>query len=247
MRNSAPLVALLGASVLLAPVTTFAKKRSQSLAVFSPDAATWPATKHAALSASDAMAELSKRENSFEPVADGARGVVAPVRLKGPVHGVSWHTELPEKDRATAPWEIFDARLVLAMDDFGAVLAKHGIDDVVIFSSWRPPPKSWPEGKPADRHPGAMAVDAKRFHKKDGDVSLIVEKDFHGRIGATTCGEHASAPTQSTPAARELRAIVCEAASDHTFHSILTPNFNRPHFNHFHLEVKAGIGWQLVR
>jgi hypothetical protein len=247
MRKTAPLVALLGAVVALAPVTSLAKKRSQSLAVSSPDAANWPASKYASLSASDAMAELSKREIPFEPVADGARGVVAPVRLKGPVHAVSWHTELPLKDRATAPWEIFDARLVLAMDDFGAVLQKHGIDDVVIFSSWRPPPKSWPDAKPADRHPGAMAVDAKRFHKKDGDASLVVEKDFHGHIGATTCGEHAAIPEPKTAGASELRAIVCEAASDHTFHSILTPNFNRAHFNHFHLEVKAGVSWQLVR
>jgi hypothetical protein len=48
-------------------------------------------------------------------------------------------------------------------------------------------------------------------------------------------------------AARELRAIVCEAAAQHIFTSILTPNYDRAHKNHLHLEVTPGVQWQLVR
>ena len=70
-------------------------------------------------------------------------------------------------------------------------------------------------------------------------------KDFHGAIGAPTCGDGAG-PHPATPDAKELRAILCEAVEAHLFNVVLTPDFNRPHRNHFHLEVMAGVTWFLV-
>jgi hypothetical protein len=49
-----------------------------------------------------------------------------------------------------------------------------------------------------------------------------------------------------TPAATELRSILCEAVAQHLFNVVLTPNYNREHHNHFHLEVTAGVKWFLV-
>jgi hypothetical protein len=196
------------------------------------------------MSADEATAELTKREIAFAPVRDGARGVLAPVRLTGPLHGVSWHTELPAARRAESPWEVFDARLVLSLDDYGAILARHDVDEVIIFSAWRPPAKSWPEGKQGIRHPGALAVDAKRFHRKASDTWLDVLDDFHGAIGATTCGPGAAAPSEAP--AKELRQLACEAYDARLFQSILTPNYNRPHRNHFHMEVRQGVSWMLI-
>ena len=47
--------------------------------------------------------------------------------------------------------------------------------------------------------------------------------------------------------ADELRSIVCEAADQRLFTVILTPNYNRAHANHFHLEVTPDVTWHLVR
>jgi hypothetical protein len=206
---------------------------------------TGTATNYASLSASQAIQALRKRHIAFEVVRKGARGVLAPVRLRGPVHGVSWHTALPKAQRASAPWEVFDARLVLALDDFGELLQKQGIDEVIIFSAWRPPTKHWPAGKQGIRHPGAMAVDAKQFHLKSGRW-IEVEDDFHGRIGDQTCGTSANAPRAKSEDALLLRSLACTAAEKRIFHSILTPNYNAPHRNHFHLEVRHGVDWFMV-
>jgi hypothetical protein len=60
---------------------------------------------------------------------------------------------------AESPWDVFDCRVVLALDDLSVVLRKHGVDEAIIFSGWRPPPKSAAADKPTVRHPAGMAVD----------------------------------------------------------------------------------------
>jgi len=104
-------------------------------------------------------------------------------------------------------------------------------------------PKTWPEGKPTKQHMAGRAIDAARFIKRDGSY-LDVDKHFNGRIGAATCGDKA-APYPATPEAVELRSILCEAITRRLFNVALTPNYNRAHKNHFHLEVSAGT-WFLI-
>lgn len=202
-----------------------------------------PAQRYGRMDRAACEEELARRDIPFTPV-DEARGVLAPVRLTGPLHGVTFRTGLPAAERATSVWEIVDCRLALALDDFAAQLAAHDITEVIHFSVYRPPSKRWPDGKLATRHPGALAIDAGVFVKKDG-TRLEVEKDFHGRIGAKTCGE-GTGPRPATPAAVELRKIVCDAAEARLFNVMLTPDYNWPHRNHFHLEVAAGSRWFFV-
>jgi hypothetical protein len=202
-----------------------------------------PAYRYGQLSRDDCEKELGRRRIGF--TRESARpGVLAPVRLTGPLHGVEFHSDEAEKKRATSPYEIADCRLVLALDDFAAILASHDIVEVRHYSMYRPPDKSWPDDKQATRHPGALAIDAARFTAKDGSV-LIVDKHWNGAIGDATCGD-AAAPHPVTPEATALRAILCDAVAAHLFNVVLTPNYNKPHHNHFHLEVTAGVKWFLV-
>ena len=196
------------------------------------------ASKYASLDRASCEAELVRRGISFERV-DEARGVVAPLRLTGPLSGVTFRSNLPAKKRRTATIEIYDCRLVLALDDFARILAKHDIVEVVHLSVYRPVSKKVRLKGPARRHGGALAIDAALFKTKDGRA-LSVEKDFHGgRIGTRPCPAPASAS--------ELRKIACEAGESRLFNVLLTPNYNRAHRNHFHLEVTAGVRWTLVR
>jgi hypothetical protein len=207
------------------------------------DAGDTPAVHYGALDAGACLAELKHREIAFTSV-DSARGVRIPVRLAGPLHGVTFRTDERDSVRATSPYEIADCRLVLAMDDFAAILAREGVVEVRHYSMYRPPSKSWPEGKEAGQHNGALALDAGRFTFADG-TQLSVDRDFHGAIGDATCGDKA-APHPATAAALKLRAILCETSDAHLFNVMLTPNFNRPHHNHFHLEVMAHALWFLL-
>ncbi len=204
-----------------------------------------PAMRYAKLDRGACEAELGKRHIAFERVGE-ARGVVAPLRLKGAIAGVEFHSMLPLAQRRTSPYEIYDCRLVLALDDWARVLTRYDVVEVVHYSVYRPPPAKQVLSGAGRRHSGALAIDAASFKTRDGQT-ISVEKDFHGRIGSKPCGAKA-APTAGLPApAITLRKIVCEAADAQLFNVMLTPDYNWPHRNHFHLEVTAGARWVLVR
>jgi hypothetical protein len=211
---------------------------------FPQDPSTTPAVRYARLDRAGCEAELSHRSIPFTRLAD-ALGVLAPVRLTGPLRGVQFRSVLPALQRASSPYEIMDCRLVLALDDFAAILAKHDIVEVIHLSAYRPPSKkAWPSSRVASRHPGALALDVGVFVRSDGS-RLDVERDFHGRIGTKTCGPN-TGPSPATPEAVALRSIVCDAADQRLFNVELTPDYNWQHRNHFHLEVTAGVRWFLV-
>jgi hypothetical protein len=200
------------------------------------------AVRYAAMSRDECEAELTKRKISFER--DTAKGVFAPVRLKGPLRGVEYRTNQSAAQRETTIWEIADCRLVLALDDFATILAKHDIVEVRHYSMYRKAPERWADDKVGSKHHGGLALDAARFIRKDGSALDVLEH-FKGRRHRKPCGP--KAPKAKSPEAIELREIVCEAVDQGLFNVVLTPNFNRGHRNHFHLEVTPGVKWQWVR
>jgi hypothetical protein len=201
-----------------------------------------PAVRYAAMSRDDCEAELTEREIPF--VREEAKGVAAPVRLKGTLHGVLFRTNLKSEQREATAWEIADCRLVLALDDFAAILAVHDIVEVRHYSMYRKPPKRWADDRIGSRHHGGLALDAARFIRRDGS-ELDVLDHFKGRIHSKTCGDKAR--KVKTPEAIELREIVCAAVDKGLFNVVLTPNFNRRHRNHLHLEVTPGVQWLWLR
>jgi hypothetical protein len=247
MRFAVPAL-LLAAAATLAGGDAVA--RGPGRARFHPDWEKHAATRYAALDAAACKAELARRAVAFTPVAE-APGVRIPVRIPAGVGGVIYRTEAPQHVRETGPHDVFDCRLVLALSDFSRVLKTHDIDEVRIFSAWRPVSAKRLGDADGTRHAGGLAVDVARFGKRlvPGEkerVWLEIERDFHGRIGTPPCGAGAAPPWPATPAARELRSIACEAADQHFFTAILTPNYDRAHRNHFHLEVTPDVRWYLV-
>ena len=202
-----------------------------------------PASRYARLGREEALAELRHRGIAFEEVAD-APGVLSPIRLEGPLHGVDIHSSLPREQRKTTPFEILDARLALALDDFAAILQNHDIVELVHFTMYRPNDdvhEGTPDIRP--RHPGGLAIDVGGFRKRSG-ARLTVKTHWPPGIGERTCGPMArKLPTRR---GRELQSIVCEAKDQRLFHAILTPHYNRAHHDHVHLEIKADTAWFLV-
>ena len=200
---------------------------------------------YAVLEPEACLAELGKRHIPFSRE-EPKRGVKIPVRLSGKVGGVLYRTDYPDSERPSVPWEVFDCRLVLSLDDFSVLLREHSIAEVRIFSAWRPPAKSWPMSEWGRRHQGALAVDVRELRKDTGEV-LNVLQDFHGMLGAAQCTSAAPAPAPDSAEARELHALVCGASEAHVFNSILTPNYNPEHRNHFHLELTPDVDWFMLR
>jgi hypothetical protein len=200
---------------------------------------------YAALEPDACIAELRKRQIPFLPEAPKP-GVKIPVRLTGTVGGVLYRSDFPDSQRATTPWEIFDCRLVLALDDFGETLRAHSIAEVRIFSAWRPPAKGWKADEWGRRHQGALAVDVRELRTDQGQALNVLE-DFHGKLGGALCANGAASAARGSAEARELHEIVCSAAEAHLFNSILTPNYNPAHKNHFHLELTPDVDWFMLR
>lgn len=214
-----------------------------------PDWAKHASTRYAAMDGPACTAELVRRGVTFTLVAE-APGVRAPVRIPGGVGGVVYRTEAPAHVRDSSPYDVFDCRLVLALFDWSRLLRAHDIEEVRIFSAWRPGKKVEADTH-ATRHQGGLAVDVARLGKRltTGEKErtwLDVKRDFHGRVGAPVCGAGAAPPLPATSEARELRSIACEAADSHVFTAILTPNYDRAHHNHLHLEITPDVRWHLV-
>lgn len=149
--SSKPLVGLLAAACAIAAPSA-AEAFSPFLVVPEPAVAeASPAYRYANMTDGEAIAELDRRSILYSKL-DAVPGVRAPIRITGRLHGVYVHSSLPPDQRVTSIFEILDARLALALDDFCALLERHDIDEVVHFTMYRPNVAA-PDHGPPDEAP----------------------------------------------------------------------------------------------
>ncbi|MEO7092033.1 MAG: extensin family protein [Polyangiales bacterium] len=203
-----------------------------------------PAITYGAMDGATCEKALKARKIPYVRVTNPTQGVADPMRITGKIHGVDFHG-LGLGPKATSLYEIVDCRLLLALDDFAAVLEKHDVVEAIHMSIYRAAKtKPKPGQKPKSQHEAALAMDLGTLVKKDG-TKLVVLDDWHGFIGQPTCGPK-TGPTKVTKQSTELRAIMCEQFDKKLFNVNLTPNYNKPHVNHFHLEVTRGVKWFIL-
>ncbi|RLB65850.1 MAG: hypothetical protein DRI90_00885 [Deltaproteobacteria bacterium] len=170
-----------------------------------------------------------------------ARGVVTPIRFTGPVRGIRYVQTYRAEPDPLAPATILDCPLALAIDDFSKVLASRGVVEVEYLCMYRPG-----KMRPGTRHPAGRAIDVAIAKLADG-TRYSVKRDFHGRVGAQTCGRGAEPPRRDEPGAYFWRSVVCETDAKRSFNLMLTPNYDRGHRDHLHLEVRSGVRWMLTQ
>lgn len=203
-----------------------------------------PAYVYANMSNRQAYAELARRHIPYEIAHPPTPTVRAPIRLTGPLHGVIIHSSLPKAERRTSYYEILDARLALALDDFCAILALHNVVELVHFTMYHPSDKALRDpSAPEFRHAAGLAIDVGALKKRDGEW-LTVTEAWPAALGAKTCGP--GGRHFKGLHSRELLSLFCEAADAHLFTYMLTPDYNRAHADHFHLEIRPGIRWFFI-
>jgi hypothetical protein len=196
-----------------------------------------PVLAYAAFDRDACEAELRRRDISFDRARPTA-GVLAPIRLRGALHGVAAHSSVSPGHRARSAKELIDCRLALSLDDFAAALAVRDIVELEWSSAYRTKGELGCTTKyRGQQHCAALAVDVTSFRKRNGS-RLVVARDFQGKLGTLTCGA-------GEPARNELWSIACDAAG-REFQVVLTPNWNAEHRDHFHLELTV-YDWVLVR
>lgn len=196
----------------------------------------------AALSDRQCLSVLRRAGVAWSPSGRVQRGISQPIFINGPIGGVTF------RGSGTNPrtiHEIMDCRLAVALLRWSRQLRALSIREVVHLSIYRPATESAVQRQPVQtRHPGAMAIDAGVFVRDDGTIVSVLDH-FRGHLGRPVCGPEARVPRDDR--ARLLRTIACDSARRGLFHVVLTPNFNEPHRNHFHLEVTRNVSWQYVR
>ena len=182
-------------------------------------------------------AELTRRAIEFGEAT--IAGVLEPVRLRGPLHGVAIHAD------GRSVHDVLDCRLALALDDFAELVAQSDVTEIDYTGAYRSKRELGCTAKyDGLQHCGALAIDVTAFKRSDG-TTLQIQRDFHGQIGLDTCVDGVG-PVKATHDADLLWSFACGAAERALFNVILTPNWNADHRNHFHLEITPDAGWMMV-
>jgi hypothetical protein len=218
--------------VLAAPKSAIATTSARGFDAPLPDPeslAHAPATTYANLLPSQCLALVNKRGLPHQRVSAGAQGITTPLRLTDQLHGVKF--VIPGRK---SRFGLLDCRLLLALNDFAALITQYGVSEVRIDSFYRPR-AHLPGRKKLSQHAFGLAMDLIEFKLTDG-TTLNIDRDFQGTLGQPVCGQQAHL-IEDTPNARSLRNLVCAIASSGIFHNTLTPNYNPAHHNHLHLDI----------
>lgn len=186
------------------------------------------------------LAYLDDHEVPYAAVDRGdAPEVAIPVRLTGPVAGVTftipWSEDLEADHHA-----IWDCRLVAAFVPVAAFLHAHGVTEVQYFSALRR--GKIVRKKPGSQHNLGLALDLLGLRGPGLALATVEDTYPKGRLRQCPSG-HGSPGSPvaagSSPADLYL-ALVCQAHARGLFHTLLTPDHDRDHHNHLHLDLKAG-------
>jgi predicted esterase len=146
--------------------------------------------------------------------------VATPVSLHGAVAGVTF------RFMHAGAGVVLSCELATHLVDIAEVVARHGVTIVYVLSAYRDHP--YPSF-----HTLGLALDLSRFDTPSGP--LTVQTDFLIDRDHETCSAEAH---HGGPKDIALHEIACELASLRRFSSVLTPNYNAGHRDHFHLDVR---------
>jgi len=187
------------------------------------------------MSTRECHAFLRESEVPYVPVSRrDAPAVEIPVRITGPIAGVTWRIPWSENE-STDIHTIWDCRMVAAMVPFTRWLASYGVVEIAYFSSLRGGKAV--RGKPRSQHNVGLAVDFLGYRKAGGELMKV--EDNYKKRRLRSCPAVAAAPSSRASSSEIYHALVCEGVRHGLLHTILTPDHDRAHYNHLHLDLKA--------
>ena len=145
--------------------------------------------------------------------------VPTPVEITGPIDGVRF-----ESAHIGRP-VLVSCELAMKMTELARIFREHEIAKVRVLSSYRDHPRP-------SFHTFGLALDMSAFIRRDG-THLVVQDDFELTPGDETC----DARPEST-SGRALLDLACAIVQSRIFSSVLTPNYNPGHRDHFHVDAR---------
>ena len=151
------------------------------------------------------------------------------VRLTGSIGGVRYES-IDEEDHPL----IVSCELAARIPYLSRILRRQRVRHVTVLSAHRTRPAQ-------SFHRLGMALDLFAFDTPRGNLS--VNDDFIESPSHTTC----DAPDPDEWRAAALQEIACDLAESNRFNSVLTPNYNDGHRNHFHIDIRPDDNRIFVR
>jgi hypothetical protein len=178
-----------------------------------------PAQRFSVRPESECMADLVSKGVPARRRPDLTTPVPSPVELLGPVDGVwflSAHSDRPI---------LIACEMAARLPALVAVLKRHGVEGVEVMSAYREEPFT-------SFHTMGMALDINRLYRRRGWLS--VRSHYEATPNQRTC----SGPQPRGGSARLLRRVACDVYRSGQFQSMLTPNYNEGHRDHFHIDIR---------
>lgn len=177
----------------------------------------------------DCLAELDEAEIPYEKV-DESLGtpIPTPVRITGAIRGVSFETARPDDS------VLVSCELAARLPHLARIARREGTRRIVVLSSHRQRPQM-------SFHRMGLALDISAFDTRRGRMSVndhFVETPDHH-----TC----DAPEPEDWRAAGLLRIACALAESNRWSSVLTPNYNDGHRDHFHIDIRPDDDRVFVR
>lgn len=180
----------------------------------------------------------------FEPTK--ARGVTDAVTIKGRIGGILFASE----EKTTPAASPMACEFVLTLHKFAAVLKAKGVDRIGTLGSYcyrcccswsetnqcrslTDPEPSCTNGY--SNHSWGRAIDIRYVFTTKGERYDI--NDAKTWVVSPSAGTCTTGLTKQTGASKFLYEIACDAAKAQAFSTMLTPNYNEAHRNHFHFDI----------
>jgi hypothetical protein len=163
--------------------------------------------------------------------------VKQPLLLDGPIRGV---TIRPKWRRELRVNEVMDCRLLAALVDTAEIAHAFGFAELRFYSTYRPIKNEAKAGK-ASMHRRGLAIDVGWLTTSDGAAVEVLES-YELHAGEPPCDAAAE-----TDLGRRLRDFACALHDGKIFNVVLTPNANKAHHNHFHLDITPDARWYIIR
>lgn len=181
-----------------------------------------------------------------------AKGVVDAVKLTGKLNDVL----IASTDTDSVAKDPMACKFVLHLWDMAEVLKAHGIHKIGTLGSYcyrcccawsttnfcRGPNDPEPDCTVApysgySNHSWGRAVDIRYLYKDDGKVYDVNNPAHFVQWSGSSSETCTKALAAQTGISKELYSLACDLSTSHVFGTILTPNYNSAHRNHFHCDI----------
>ncbi|HEX7927494.1 MAG TPA: extensin family protein, partial [bacterium] len=154
-------------------------------------------------------------------------GVEIPIQLKSPISGIAYRHVAGNKQ-----FSIMDCRLAMLLIGWAPILKQHKIKAIIHMRAYSPGARVGGHGR-VSGHDSALAIDVSNVIYEN-QSELTVKGDWSDHRKLDPCAEGLP---QQTVKERELRKLACDTGNFDLFSVILSPHYNKDHYDHLHMEL----------